>query len=662
MKTRYISILALILIAFTSCKDYLDVDSPSSFSTDYVFSNPEDCKKALLGAYQQFNYDPYTSRMSTVWMQNTDVEANQGPEIASSGHRSSIWSLEGKLLSGWSDILNAWNNNYLAIERCNQVIEGIQAYGNLDNADYKMMLGEAYALRATRYWYLCNFWGDVPYYSVAAKAGAQLDLPRMDKNMIYSMCIQDLVNCEEGMYWADEFSDGIERMNREYAIGLIARLSLFRAGYGMTKAGNIQRADEYLDVAGNDSLAVTYTVNGVAKTARTSQEYFELASDYCAKLISLKDRVLNPDFAQIFRNECEFVTPVNDDILYEVAFGANNSGGDVGWCIGQTVNASDKGSTTSQVGFAPTYYNSFNDYDLRRDITCSKEYYLDNTYTYLVQKITQCSATKWSRLWLTNSPGANSSKGTGANWPLMRYSDVLLMYAEAQNEINGGPTAEAKAALKRVRNRAFAEADRATYVETYVNNISSQDEFREAIINERAWEFGGECLRKFDLVRWGNYAEKIDEVIAETNNIGKAAYDIDTNLPEVAKYTQYADYLYYTKNSDGSIVFLNEKYKPDQEPTSEQLKTYEELVNNQLFGQAYIRQNWGRDLYGYDDIIIDEATGETERVYRPSNFVSWSYRGYTDLSGGAAVPYLLPIHIQTIANSEYLDNDGYLLN
>lgn len=663
MKIKYTSIFALVLIAFTSCQDFLDVDSPSTFSPEYVFSNPEDCKKVLLGAYQQFNYDPYTSRMSTVWMQNTDVEAVQGSEQASSGHRSSIWSLEASLLTGWSDIFNAWNNNYLAIERCNQVIEGIYAYGDLDNADYKMMLGEAYALRATRYWYLCNFWGDVPYYGVAAKAGEQLDLPRMDKNKIYSMCIQDLVNCESGMYWADEYSDGIERMNREYTIGLIARLALFRAGYGMTEVGIMQRADDYLDIATNDTLAVSYVdMSGSSKVARTSQEYFQLASDYCAKLISLKDRALNPSFAQIFRNECEFITPVNDDVLYEVAFGANNSGGDVGWCIGQTVNASDNGATTAQVGFAPTYYNSFNDYDLRRDVTCSKEYYLDNTYTYLVQRVTQCSATKWSRLWLTNSPGANSSKGTGVNWPLMRYSDILLMYAEAQNEVNGAPTAEAKAALKRVRARAFSEGDQGALVETYVNNLGSQDDFREAIIDERAWEFGGECLRKFDLVRWGNYAKKIDEVIAETNNIGKSAYGIDADDPAVSKYTQYADYLYYTKNANGSIEYLNDKYKPNEEPDPDQIKTYEELVNGQLFGEAYIRQNWGRDLYGYDDVVIDAETGETERIYRPSNYVLWSYRGYTNLPIGSPAPYLLPIHAQTIANSEYLNNDGYLLN
>jgi starch-binding outer membrane protein, SusD/RagB family len=94
----------------------------------------------------------------------------------------------------------------------------------------KMLLGEAYCLRAYRYFLLCNFWGDVPYFTQAAKAGMQLDVPKTDKNIIYSGCTQDLVDCEEDMYFADEFADGIERMNREFAIGMIARLALFRAG------------------------------------------------------------------------------------------------------------------------------------------------------------------------------------------------------------------------------------------------------------------------------------------------------------------------------------------------------------------------------------------------------------------------------------------------
>lgn len=82
----------------------------------------------------------------------------------------------------------------------------------------KMLLAESYCLRAYRYFMLCNFWGDVPYFRQAAKAGMQLDVPKTDKNIIYSGLIQDLVNSESDMYFSDEFSDGIERMNRDFAL------------------------------------------------------------------------------------------------------------------------------------------------------------------------------------------------------------------------------------------------------------------------------------------------------------------------------------------------------------------------------------------------------------------------------------------------------------
>lgn len=630
----------------SSCEDYLEVESPSSFDSDYIFSNTTDAKKAILGVYSLFAQDPYTSRMSCVWMQNTDVEAIQ-PSANPDGSRRDIWSLEGSNLSGFSDIYKAWQNNYLAIDRANQCLEGIKASSIAEDNDMKMFLGEAYCLRAYRYFLLCNFWGDVPYFTEASKAGMELDIPKTDKNYIYTGCIQDLVNCEEEMYFADEYADGIERMNREFAMGMISRLALFRAGYGMTKEGVMKRADEYLDVASNDSLVVTYTIGGVEKTARTSDEYYQLASDYCQKLISLKDRSLNSSFGEIFRNECEFKKPVNDDVLYEVAFLAEN-GGDVGWCIGTTVTGGSKGKSTIQVNLTPTYYFSFDDEDSRRDVTISKVYYEDDDDEY-VSGITSLSTGKWNRLWLTTDPGSSSSKGTGINWPLMRYSDILLMLSEAENELNG-PNSLAKNALSRVRKRAFAEENHSVKVDAYISGLTSKEDFFDAIVNERAWEFGGECLRKFDLVRWNIYGEKIVETKSILNNIGKAAYELDLSNSDVAQYTDYADRLYYQK-TNGTISFLNTKYMPEEVP---EITVDEDELNEEGNEDAYASKNWARSLYSYTD---DKETGE--RTYESADYTTRCWRGYTDNTGVSAVPYLLPISTTTVGASEYLNNNGY---
>ncbi|MGQ1889177.1 RagB/SusD family nutrient uptake outer membrane protein [Thermophagus sp. OGC60D27] len=641
---KYNILLFCLLLLSSSCEDKLNVNSPSSFDSDYIFSNKTDAKKALLGVYSLFAQDPYTSRMSTVWMQNTDVEAMQ-PGANPDGSRRDVWSLQGGLLTGFKDIYSAWQNNYLAIDRANQCIEGIKKSNINEDPDMKMLLGEAYCLRAYRYFLLCNFWGDVPYFTEAAKAGMQLDVPKTDKNIIYSGCIQDLVNCEEDMYFADEYSDGIERMNREFAMGMIARLALFRAGFGMTKEGVMKRADDYLDVAGNDSLAVTYTdMNGTVKTARTYKEYYQLAADYCKKLIALKDRELNPDFETIFKNQSTFKKPVNDDVLYEVAFLAAN-GGDVGWCIGTVVNSSSKGTTTIQVNLTPTYYFSFDDQDKRRDVTVSKIYYQDDNDQY-VSSITSLAIGKWNRLDLTNDPGASSSKGTGINWPLMRYSDVLLMLAEAENELNDGPNATAREALARVRRRAFDQEHHATKVENYISQLNSKEEFFDAIVDERAWEFGGECLRKFDLVRWNIYGKKIVETRKALDNIGKASLDIDVSNPEVTQYINFADYLYYQK-SNGIVNFLNTKYDPDEIPENiVDVAELEEEGNE----NAFARQGWARSLYR-----VDQEKGISESA----SYTIRCWRGYTDDTGLSAVPYLLPISATTVGNSQYLNNEGY---
>ena len=272
MKKYYYSILIItVVMLISSCKKYLTPDSMSTFTGNYVFSSVGDAKKMVLGVYALFAQDSYTSRMSSVFMQNTDIEAS-APSALPDGSRRDVWALQGGLLSSFGDIYTMWQHNYLAIDRANQCIEGIQKSPLANNAEMKMMLGESYCLRAYRYFLLINYWGDVPYFTKAATAGMALDIPKTDKNLIYTGLIQDLVNCEPDMYFANEYPDGIERMNREFAIGMISRLALFRAGYGTTVDGSMKLADDYLPVSTNDSLAVKYTINGTAKVARTSDD------------------------------------------------------------------------------------------------------------------------------------------------------------------------------------------------------------------------------------------------------------------------------------------------------------------------------------------------------------------------------------------------------
>lgn len=641
MKMKQINIAAVftLMILLSACDDFLNTSSLSNFDSKYVYSNADDTKKAVMGVYALFAQDSYTSRMSNVWMQNTDVEVS-APGATPDGSRRDIWSLQGGLLTSFGDIKAAWDHNYLAIDRANQCIEGIKNSPVAGSKDIKMLLGESYCLRAYRYFLLCNFWGDVPYFRDAAKAGMQLDIPKTDKNIIYSGMIQDLIDSEEDMYFSDQFSDGIERMNRDFALGFIAKLALFRAGYAMTADGLMKRADDYLNVQSNDSLAVTYTYKGVRKTARTYQEYYQLAKDYAEKLIELKGRELT-DYATVFMNQNKWIKPQNQDMLYEIAFGNTNGGGDVGWCVGVPVTGGAYGTTTIQVYYTPTYFFSFDEKDKRRDVCISRISFSSET-EQVVQNVTSLAVGKWNRLHLKAAPGASSSKGTGINWPVLRYAEVLLMYAEAENELNG-PTALAKQMLAKVRERAFDPAWHGTKVQDYVNAIGDKTAMFNAIVDERAWEFGGEGVRRFDLIRWNLYGKKIVETISKLNNIGKAATGQDVENPEVIKYADVAKKIYYVKSVDGKVTFLND-YK---EPTATELETW-----TTTYGTVS-STNWASSLYKKVTALDGTVT------YEPADFTVRSWRGYKDPTGVSAVPYLLPINAQTVAASKYLTNDGF---
>lgn len=645
MKKKFIYIVLLLTsVSFISCDDFLAVDSPSSFESEYLFSSTDDAYKMVLGAYAPFTQDPYTSRLSNVFMQNTDVEINGGVgEKPNGAHRADVWSLEGGILQNWGDINSTWNNCYLAIDRANQCIQGIRnsALYKSGDATMKQLLGESYCIRAYWYFLLCNYWGDVPFSTEPSTADKENNTPRVDKNEIYARCIQDLIDCEENMKWASEIT--VERMNRDFAMGMIVRLSMFRAGYSMQADGNMKRADDYRD-------------------------YLSIAKKYAEKLISSQKHTLSSDFAKIFKDQCEFTVNNDGDMIYEVAF-VKNGGGDVGWCIGRTVVGGSYGSGSSYIGFTPTYYYSFDPADIRRNATCAFEKYRTESVEE-PSGITGMSPAKWCRLWLKESPGSSASKGTGINWPIMRYSDILLMYAEAENALNGGPTDAAKNALKEVRRRAFNPTVHSEKVDVYVGTLSSEESFFQALVNERAWEFGGECLRKFDLVRWNLFGKKILEVKEELTNMGKASVDQDLSNPAVAKYASLADVVYYTLVKGTSTVtgkestllkLLNNPYtrlNDDQRPAVTASK-YEDL---KVGDGKYVKLSWTSSLVQtMKDAAGNEIKDENgQKIYEVSNYIKHSYRGYKGITGQEAVPYLLPIpYSVTSASKNVLSNSGY---
>lgn len=605
MKFKLILAIIPMVIIATSCdKDFLEPDSISTFDTEYIYSNVDDARSGVNAVYSHFNQDAFRSRLSNNMTGNTDIEIGYQNGEYDNGRRE-IWNLDA--LPSNNDLNIVWTIAYRAIRDANIAIEGIKNSGNLESGDValqntlRQFLGEAHTLRA--YWYsmLAYYFGDVPYITQAPVAGANFFVPPSHRNEILSQEIQALIDVEEGMQWGDQVANGIEQVNREYTLGMIARLALQRGGYYLTPELNMVRDSDYL-------------------------EYYQIAKEYTNKLIELKDRPLPEDFRQIFYNQNIFQSPTNEDILFEVPFALG--GGDVGWNIGIDVQGGDEakhdyGSGGNYMSMPATYYMSFDSEDKRREVTCGL-FRVTLEDTLAAVSVGGISQGKWNRRLLPNPPGKNSAKGTGINWPMMRYSDVLLMFAEAENELNG-PTMAAQDAFRRVRQRAFDQEDWPVKVDAYMAQISaSKQTFFDAIVDERAWEFGGEMIRKYELIRWNIYSEKIQETVEGLKRLADEAFAGIVDGPE---------YLYWKTDDDGNFVVLNPDSNVPAAPDD-----------------TWMRQSFLRGLHNdtttYSEFILNDYGNYIDQGPKPG-----------------VVRYIFPKPLNAVDNSQgTLNNNGYGFN
>lgn len=681
LKHLYMPALGLVLAAsVTSCEDMLDTENLSADNVDNLLTNTTDARKMVNHVYAYFCEDTYTSRMSTNWMQNTDVEiASINKTQTTSNDRRAIWCLNP---SYFGDIKNTWDHNYAAIDFANQIIAGMKNSSLYLSGDEDMaqIYGEALCLRAYRYFLLCNFWGDVPFATEPTSSTNLNNGGRVDKNIIYSHLIQDLVDCEENMQWSDKVST--ELMNREFALGFLVKLAMFRAGYSMQADGTMDRCriSDQID-------PVTYKdENGVEKTAQSNDDFYYVAQAYARKLINLKGRELSNNYKGIFDAEINGASAPGGDVLYEIGY-VVNSGGDIGWCHGLSVVASSKGAGSTYTNMAAPYALSFDRDDQRYPVTCAHYRWL-NDNKQNAKNGWGIEPAKWCRMDMTNTTVA--TKGTGINDPVLRYADVLLLLAEADNEINHGPTAEAQEMLRKVRARAFVNSARQSeMVDQYIASKNSYELFRKAIIDERAWEFGGERIRKFDLIRWNYYGDAIVDCLEGMRALAVNAcqlepagqYFIQKKDEIEVQDLGHAPKLFFTFQN-GNVVFVNDIWTMVDE-TNEPFASAETIGDDNV-SESYTSEKTYRiafaetfgatvkDAAGKEDLKDEDGNkyytlneGTLACFYGFTTKINGTWNtGTEDISflRGKPVPYVIPIPTDRIITSNgALNNNGYLI-
>ncbi|MDR3681073.1 MAG: RagB/SusD family nutrient uptake outer membrane protein [Flavipsychrobacter sp.] len=475
-----LSIIAIIIPA-NSCKKFLNVEPVSTFGPDYVFANVTNATEAVLGVYAALTGDNgYGIRLNMYFAYDDDNIEGQAATPYPDNDRRSIAHYSTQAINAQIDA--PFNQLFAGAERANQCIYYIPKMALFNSttdlvgrAQVRRLYGEALTLRAQFYFELIRNWGDIPVQYAPSFTQTNLLPARTDRDAIYDHLLSDLLLAEQVVPWRTAAGTSDSRITCGAVRALRARIALFRAGWSLRQSGIMQQGSN-------------------------PKTYYQIAMDECDTIITLHsaDHSLNPNYKNVFQTLDAGQPDVTyGEVLWQVTFGGGTGTSDskLGYYDGPTYTpASSKGNAALTI--LPSYFYLFDSTDARRDVTIAPYNITTSTLSIAATTVYKMNEGKFRRDWIPNStPG--TGQYFGASWPLIRYSDVLLMYAEADNEVNGAPSGKAVTALQMVSARGHNNNNSLA-----VNPPTSHDGFFQAIFTERSLELGGEGIRKYDLIRW----------------------------------------------------------------------------------------------------------------------------------------------------------------
>ncbi|HPF51320.1 MAG TPA: RagB/SusD family nutrient uptake outer membrane protein [Draconibacterium sp.] len=570
MKKISIKIFVLaMLFAFTGCEDFLDAPSKSTLDEQTIFSNQAFAEQAIAGVIQSFcETNSYRGRFIAYYGINTDVEIRKSLSGSTSDASQTLANYLTTPTNGNMDASNnAWAKFYEGIERANLAIRGLRAYGDVDNRpEMAQILGEMLTLRAIVYNDLLRGWGNVParFEPISSET---VNLSKVDRDEILKQLLADLEQAANYCAWPNESSvtTSSERINKAFVKGLRARLALAAAGYA-----------QHLASSPNGSSQLTLS----SDPELDPQEMYKIAKQECLDVINSGTcRLL--DFEECFKDFCSETYNAGGEVLWSIPFSSTR--GRVLFDLGLSHTTADKyvlahagrgGSTL----IMPTLWYDYDKEDARRSVTACPFVWTDG-------KQVPASARSWCigkyrYEWLPQDRWrTESSNDDGLNYLYMRYSDVLLMAAEAINELDG-PGAAAPY-FKEVRDRAYP--DNPEMVDAYMSQITgSKEAFFKAIVKERGLEFAGEMLRKGDLIRWNMLGTAIDEAKAKLQAWDSKQDYTSSFDGTVYPYSQLPEHIYYKTASDGESILIHGLNfgDPDAAPDASYTGTKEWNLNN----------------------------------------------------------------------------------
>mgnify|MGYP000384715564 CR=1 FL=1 len=459
MKLRNILYLILFSIFITACS--LEEDPPSNLAPTNFYQSSSDAVAAVNAVYDAFNQIGDQSRNLIIM---GDIPSDDANPLPINADRVQIGAFSTAPTNGI--VLQTWQVIYQGINRSNAAIDRIPNIA-MDGKLQARLVAEAKFMRAVYYFYLVRWYGGVPLMlSETTSLEAGKDIARASVPEVYAQIIKDLTEAESAL---PEIYTGAD---------------LGRATAGAAKA----------------MLAKVYlTTKDFTKARDKAQEVITNAAKY---KYGLFDKYIDV-FAVGNKNGKESV--------FEIQFVA----GGVGQGNGMITYFAIENSPVTGRGFGsffPTVelYNSYAPGDKR------KELYINSYVNSAGQTVTT-----YQHFNKYVDPAAKAFPEGNNNFPIIRYADVLMMFAEAENEV-AGPTASAIEFVNQIRRRAFGFPLTMPSTADLASGIP-KDEFRTKIYEEIRWEFVAEGHRWFDLVRTGRLVSVLQAKgktnVAEKHNL-----------------------------------------------------------------------------------------------------------------------------------------------
>lgn len=548
-------ILLAALLSLGSC-DFLDKE-PTSATSDTYLKTETEATSFLKGIYAIITQQSYYGGNYFYLVGGDDLEHYGGSGRA---------PLNGGLIcnnatSSDSYVTSFWYTLYAGVNRANILLSQIEDIKDMKPANLKRYTAEARFLRAFYYFNLVECWGDVPFYTEPVLDVKNLQRAVTPRATIYDFICKEMEESAEDLPTASALGYEPGRVSKSAAWGILARVYMFRAG--------------------------EFHRMKVAENKAETKKYFTEAGKF-AKMVMTQGHDLAPNYWDYFIDQCadRYNTTANESI-WEAEFAGDGKGtlsteGRVGNIIG--IQAPDLSSKTDYVGSkdpgfgyaffwsTPKLYELYtSNNDIKRmnwsiapfrytqsekggpvdgrefekgKLAEVKKQYWDQSFQYgetdsksKIGDREKTSATsmydrncgKWRREYEADKKNKNL---TAINFPILRYSDVLLMIAECENETHSQPTTEAYNCINEVRKRAG--------VSKLPQNLDTED-FRQAVKDERAMELCFEMTRRFDLIRWGEYVQNMNALVSRAQtgynwNLGPDNVFTYFNITEAYNY------------------------------------------------------------------------------------------------------------------------------